>query len=354
VTTLVDDDGPAAVPSLVGRIGHPRNDREQLMIAFGPVPSRRLGRSLGINNIPPKVCPYSCVYCQLGRTIRESTGRQAFYEPEAVVAKVREKVADSRKAGEPIDYLTFVPDGEPTLDANLGESIRALRPLGIPIAVISNGALIDRKDVQADLAEADWVSLKVDAVSEELWRRINRPHGHLRLQPILDGMHAFAADFTGVLTTETMLLADLNDSETELRATAELVEELNPAVVYLAVPTRPPAEEWVRPATETAIARAYEFFRASHGQVELLVGYEGDAFATTGDPEEDLLSITAVHPMREAAVRRLINRAGADWELVTELVRRRRLVEVHYGTHRYYLRPIKEPKEPCPGEAARS
>ncbi len=323
------------------------------MIAFGPVPSRRLGRSLGINNIPPKVCPYSCVYCQLGRTIRESTERQSFYDLDAVVAEVGEKVADSHKAGEPIDYLSFVPDGEPTLDANLGRTIRALRPLGIPIAVISNASLIDREDVQADLAEADWVSLKVDAVSEELWRKIDRPHGHLRLLPILEGMRTFAAGFTGELMTETMLLADLNDTETELHAMADLVGKLDPAVAYLSVPTRPPAEDWVRPAGEAAIARAFEIFSAVHEQVELLVGYEGDAFATTGDPEEDLLSITAVHPMREAAVRRLIERAGADWELVMGLVRQGRLVEVHYGDHRYFLRPIKEPTEPCPGEAAK-
>ncbi len=313
------------------------------MIAFGPVPSRRLGRSLGINNIPPKVCPYSCVYCQLGRTNSERIDRQTFWEPEVVLDAVREKVEASRRAGESIDYLAVVPDGEPTLDVNLGRSIRALRSLDIPIAVISNGSLIDREDVQADLKEADWVSLKVDAVRQATWRRIDRPHGSLQLGPILEGMRTFAADFTGELVTETMLIQDLNDSEEELRATAELVGDLDPARAYLAVPTRPPAEEWVRPATEEAITRAYEVFRAYHGHVELLVGYEGDMFAATGDAEEDLLSITAVHPMREAAVRRLIERDGADWDLVEGLLRQGRLVEARYGTHRYFLRPLKEP-----------
>jgi phytoene dehydrogenase-like protein len=96
----------------------------------------------------------------------------------------------------------------------------------------------------------------------------------------------------------------------------------------------------VRPATEAALARAYEVFRAWHPRVELLAGYEGDAFASTGDPREDLLSITAVHPMREAAVRKLLERAGAGWELVTDLVRQGDLVEVSYGAHQYYLRPI--------------
>jgi wyosine [tRNA(Phe)-imidazoG37] synthetase (radical SAM superfamily) len=313
------------------------------MITFGPVPSRRLGRSLGINTIPPKVCTYSCVYCQLGRTSRMRTGRRSFLQPDAVVAAVREHMEAAKRAGERVDYLTFVPDGEPTLDANLGRTIRSLRPLHIPIAVISNGSLLDHEDVRADLAEADWVSFKADAVREEAWRCVDRPHRGLRLGPILDGMREFAAGFTGELATETMVLAGLNDSEAELRATAGFVAELSPATAYLAVPTRPPAEPWVRPATEAAITRAYEVFRAWHGRVELLVGYEGDAFVSTGDPREDLLSITAVHPMRAAAVRRLVERARADWDLVTDLVRQGRLVQVTYGTHQYFLRPIARP-----------
>lgn len=310
------------------------------MIAFGPVPSRRLGRSLGINSIPPKVCSYSCVYCQLGRTLSCRMARRAFHRPEAIAAAVREKVESLLSAGEQADYLTFVPDGEPTLDMNLGATIRLLRPLGIPIAVISNGSLLDREDVRRDLAEADWVSFKIDTVSEETWRRVNRPHGNLDLGAILDGMREFATAFTGELVTETMVLADLNDGESELRATAEFVGELWPDTAFLAVPTRPPAESWARPTSEAALARAYETFRAWHSRVELLVGYEGDAFASTGDTREDLLSITAVHPMREGAVRKLVERAGTGWDAVTELVRQGKLVEVDYAGHRYFLRPI--------------
>ncbi|MFO7652330.1 MAG: radical SAM protein [Candidatus Krumholzibacteriia bacterium] len=323
------------------------------MIAFGPVPSRRLGRSLGINNIPPKLCPYSCVYCQLGRTLKPTSVRQPFWGPGEVLAAVEAKVAASRRAGEPIDYLTFVPDGEPTLDANLGRTIRALRPLDIPIAVITNGALMPHDDVRDDLAEADWVSLKVDAASENVWRRIDRPHGRLRLEPILAGMRAFVDGFAGILATETMLLSDLNDSEAELRATAVLVGELHPAVAYLGVPTRPPTEPWALPAAESTIASAYEIFRERTDQVELLLGYEGDAFAATGDAREDLLAITAVHPMREAAVRQLIERDGGSWDLVPELIEHQQLVQVDYRGHRYFLRPIRRPPADFPEEAAR-
>ncbi len=313
------------------------------MIAYGPVPSRRLGRSLGINNIPPKVCPYSCVYCQVGWTTEQRVHRREFHPVEAVLAAVGEKVEASRRAGESIDYLTFVPDGEPTLDVNLGRMIQALRPLGIPIAVISNAALMDREDVRAELTGADWVSLKVDAVRAKTWQLVNRPHRSLRLASLLDGMRTFSGGFSGELTTETMLLSDLNDGEADLLATADFVGQLHPAAAYLAVPTRPPADESARPAGEEALARAHAMFQTACGRVELLVGYEGDAFASTGDLQEDLLSITAVHPMREAAVRKMVDRAGGHWDLVMELVREQRLVEVQYGAHRYYLRPVRAP-----------
>src|SRR4030043_566001 len=98
---------------------------DEPMIVFGPVPSRRLGRSPGINHIPPKHCTYSCVYCQLGRTMKLETGRQEFYRPEAIRKAVEKKVSSAREAGEAIDYLTFVPDGEPSLDIHLGEAIES-------------------------------------------------------------------------------------------------------------------------------------------------------------------------------------------------------------------------------------
>ncbi|GAH79790.1 unnamed protein product, partial [marine sediment metagenome] len=121
------------------------------MITFGPVPSRRLGRSLGINNIPPKVCSYSCVYCQVGRTLNIQVERRTFYEPEKILEEAFDRVKKTEKIGEAINYLTFVPDGEPTLDKNLGRTIELLKPPGIKIAVITNGSLIWREDVREEL-----------------------------------------------------------------------------------------------------------------------------------------------------------------------------------------------------------
>lgn len=316
------------------------------MIAFGPVPSRRLGRSLGINNIPPKVCTYSCVYCQLGRTLKMQVERHAFYEPETILQDVQHKVEQATKAGEAVDYLSFVPDGEPTLDVNLGREIELLRPLGIKIAVITNASLIWREDVREVLMGADWVSLKTDAVREEIWRKIDRPHGALQLAAILDGALAFSRAYQGKLVTETMLVAGLNDGEDHLTELTGFLAHLQPATAYLAIPTRPPAEDWVQPASENAVNRAYQILRKKAKQVEYLIGYEGNAFAFTGNVAEDLLSITAVHPMREEAVDDFLARAGADGSVVRSLVAQGQLVEMEYEGKKFFMRKLCVAKTP--------
>ena len=258
-------------------------------LTFGPVPSRRLGKSLGINNIPPKICTYACVYCQLGRTLEMSVRRRSFYEPLEILRAVQVKVERAKAAGEAIDYLTVVPDGEPTLDSRLGETIDLLKPLGIPVAVITNSSLIGDEAVRADLRKADWVSLKFDAVSEDVWHKIDRPARLLSLPDVLDGALAFASSFGGKLVTETMLVQGVNDSAPTLAATAGFIAQLQPSTAYLAIPTRPPAEEWVLPPDEATINRAYHVFSERIAHVEVLIGYEGNAFAQTGDPAETCL-----------------------------------------------------------------
>jgi wyosine [tRNA(Phe)-imidazoG37] synthetase (radical SAM superfamily) len=311
------------------------------VIAFGPVPSRRLGRSLGINNVPPKVCSYSCVYCQLGRTIKMSAERQEFYRPEDVLEAAREKVERAQQSGEPVDYLSFVPDGEPTLDTNLGQEIDELRSLGIKVAVISNSSLVWREDVRDDLGKADWVSLKVDSTRVDTWREIDRPHGSLRLDSILQGMEEFGASFEGQLVTETMLVQGVNDSPEQLAEVAAFISQLDPSVAYLSVPTRPPAEDWVQVPADVVLNQAYQVFSERLDQVEYLIAYEGHEFAFTGQVEEDLLSITSVHPMRRDAVEAFLSKAEEDWSVVERLLQEGLLSETEYSGATFYLRRFR-------------
>jgi wyosine [tRNA(Phe)-imidazoG37] synthetase (radical SAM superfamily) len=307
-------------------------------IAFGPVPSRRLGRSLGINNIPPKSCSYSCLYCQVGTTCGRQVELREFYTPESIFREVSFRLQTARRAGEPVDYLTFVPDGEPTLDIHLGRAIELLRPLKVPIAVISNASLLWRDEVRTALAGADWVSVKVDSVDPDIWRRLNRPHENLELSKILEGIRLFARQFQGELVSETMLIQGINDDEAGVLNVAEFLDEINLSRAYLAIPTRPTAEPDIAGPGETVLNRAYQIMSTRLAQVEYLIGYEGDAFATSGDARQDLLGITAVHPMRESAVKELLKRANTTWSVVDELIAENKLKQVEYQGKYYYVR----------------
>jgi wyosine [tRNA(Phe)-imidazoG37] synthetase (radical SAM superfamily) len=278
----------------------------------------------------------------LGRTIKMQVTRPVFYEPGEVFEAVQNKVEKAKKTGESVDYLTFVPDGEPTLDANLGREIELLRPLGIKIAVITNSSLIYLLGVRRDLKKADWVSLKLDSTREETWRRLDRPYRRLQLAAILEGMLRFAEDYGGELVTETMLVQGINDGDEQLEEVGGFLAQLKPARAYLSIPIRPPAEAWVRPPGEEVINRAYQTLSKRLDHVEYLIGYEGNAFAFTGDVEEDLLSITAVHPMREEAVNEFLTRAGSDWSVVQRLIDGGQLVETEYDERSFYMRRLHE------------
>ena len=290
-------------------------------IAFGPVPSRRLGRSLGINNIPPKICSYACAYCQAGATLKKQINRQAFYDPEQLFTSVAAKVQRVVKAGESVDYLAFVPNGEPTLDFNLGREIDLLRSLGIKIALITNASLLWQEGTRKDLGKADWVSLKLDTVSDAAWRRLNRPHPKLQLPLLLEGMLEFCRDYQGELVAETMLVQGINDDESSALQLAEVLGRMRLTRVYLSVPTRPPADPWVRIPSEEALNRTYQILSGTLDSVELLTDYEGNSFTQTGDAQTDILAVTAVHPMREEAVREFLAASKTDWDVVDRLVR---------------------------------
>jgi len=199
--------------------------------------------------------------------------------------------------------------------------------------------------VREELGEADWVSLKVDAAPEAIWHRVNRPHRSLQLASIRERMLEFAGDYKGELMTETMLIEGVNDGEENIKGIADFLVRLRPDRAYLSIPTRPPAENWAHPPNEETINRAFQILSEKVDHVEHLIGYEGSEFSFTGNVEEDLLSITAVHPMREDAVSEFLTRAEADWAVVHRLVAQDQLVETEYGGHQFYLRKFRRSSE---------
>jgi wyosine [tRNA(Phe)-imidazoG37] synthetase (radical SAM superfamily) len=311
------------------------------MIAFGPIPSRRLGKSLGINNIPPKHCSYSCLYCQLGKTIDYCSTRQAFYSPEQIFEEVRKKVEMAGNHNEHIDYLSFVPDGEPTLDINLGKSIILLKSLGIKIAVITNSSLLSHEEVRIDLCGADLVSVKIDTTDAGIWKKINRPHKDIEHSSVMDGIVSFKNIFRGRLITETMLVKNINDKSGNINEVADFISDLSPDAAYITIPLRPPAVRSVSPPDESVVNTCYQIFKEKIKHVECLTGYEGNEFAFTGNIEDDILSITAVHPMRQDAVNELLNKSGSKFAVIDSLIEQGKLVETTYKNKKYYIRKLK-------------
>lgn len=306
------------------------------MITFGPVPSRRLGQSLGINNIPDnKICTYACIYCQVGATRHYTLERQPFYTPGQIFAAVEEHLGKLQVMP---DYLTFVPNGEPTLDIHLEESISLLKKVGIPIAVITNASLLGDAGVRNALLLADWVSVKVDANDEAIWKKINRPHPKLTFEGYKEGLLAFTSAYKGILATETLMVEGVNDGAELLQLNASLIATINPATAYLSIPTRPPAMRSVKKPDEEAINRAYQIYTGAGLHSELLLGFEGSDTGFTGDAREDILNMSAVHPIREETMREILRKNKAESSLPDQLVGEKEIREVIYQDKKFWIR----------------
>ncbi len=217
---------------------------------FGPVPSRRLGMSLGVDMVPFKTCSFDCIYCQLGRTTDKSVQRQSYVPKEEVLDELREVLdneADSagRDARAPrIDFITFSGSGEPTLNSDIGEMIRRVKTFSsVPVAVLTNGSLLYRDDVRKDLSRADMVAPSLDAIMKGSFERVNRPHESLTAEMLTEGLRKFAQEFEGEIWLEIMLVKGVNDDPEELRQTAELVRGLKVDKIHLNTVARPPTEE---------------------------------------------------------------------------------------------------------------
>ncbi|MEM5785919.1 MAG: radical SAM protein [Syntrophobacteraceae bacterium] len=228
---------------------------------FGPVPSRRLGRSLGIDVIPPKTCSLDCIYCESGATTHLSLKRQYFAEPAEVLREVEEFFGRFPRGA---DALTFSSAGEPTLYSGIGELIRLLKTKypDIPLVVLTNGSLLWDSDVRKDLLQADRVVPSLDAVSPGAFNAINRPHPALRIDAILEGLHAFRQEYGGRLHIEVMLVSGVNDNPDELSALADAIALIEPDAIELNTVVRPPALPGTRGLTEVEMKRAASFFPA--------------------------------------------------------------------------------------------
>jgi wyosine [tRNA(Phe)-imidazoG37] synthetase (radical SAM superfamily) len=302
---------------------------------FGPVPSRRLGRSLGIDPIPLKTCNWNCVYCQLGRSTPLTNQRREYVPRGEIVLQMKAALEGHRR--EEIDWITFVGSGEPTLHAGLGWMIRQIKTLtNIPIAVITNGSLLHRPDVREELCAADAVLPSVDAGTETLYHTINRPHPHLLFPNFVEGLVAFRDVYRGKLWVEVMLVKGLNDSEEVLRSLAKILRRIMPDAIHLSLPIRPPAEPWVQPADEEALMRAVAILGSAASVIHPVEG----EFDLSGYENilEAIIAIVTRHPLREEDLVRALNRWAPSrvTEALRELAASGRAQVISRFGHRYW------------------
>ncbi|MDP0505611.1 MAG: radical SAM protein [Fusobacterium sp. JB019] len=265
---------------------------EKMKFLFGPVPSRRLGRSLGISPIPKKTCNYSCIYCQLGRTNKMTNIRQEFFKIENILNEFKIYLKDSDK----FDIITIVGEGEPTLYSQLGNLILELKKLtDKPIAVITNGALFSDENVFKELLNADFVLPSLDAYNEELSKKIDRPHGSISFEKEINGLINFSNTYKGNLWIEIMLIDGFNSDKNSISNFKKLLRKIKYDRLYLNTPVRPPAENFVKTVSKSVM----EYASKELGGISIDMLSSGFFFSEIKDSIEAILSIIRRHPMNQ-------------------------------------------------------
>jgi wyosine [tRNA(Phe)-imidazoG37] synthetase (radical SAM superfamily) len=258
---------------------------------FGPVPSRRLGRSLGVDLIPPKTCPYNCIYCEVGPTTCQTRKRFSFQTEEII-----QELAGFLKApGAKPDVITLAGSGEPTLNQGIGRIIREIKAMSpIPVAVLTNGALLYLPEVRRELAAADIVLPSLDAAREETYRTINRPLPELSLESLMEGLTAFRREYRGQIWLEVLLLKGLNDTEAELTLLRRAITQIAPDKIQLNTAVRPVVADSARPLEETEMEAAAA---ALGGPVSVIATFSRADIAGSPREDDDFVEMLSRRPM---------------------------------------------------------
>lgn len=304
---------------------------------YGPVPSRRLGTSLGLDIVPYKTCSFNCVYCQLGRTDKPSTRRRKFYPIGEILKDIRQALA----SGRPVDFITFSGSGEPTLNTAIGELIRRLKKMtSIPVAVLTNSSLLSRPSIRRALAGADLVVPSLDAATDKAFKQVNRPAPSVRLERILEGLEAFRREFKGRIWLEVMLVKDINDSPADIRALKKAIARIRPDRVQLNTVVRPPAESWAVPLTREELERIKHELG---GKTEVVAEFRDTTPSPTApDLEAAILSLVGRRPVTKKEIMTTLGgREDEVRRVLEELLKKKEIGLLKHKGRRFYVRAGK-------------
>jgi len=305
---------------------------------FGPVPSRRLGNSLGINPIPLKTCNYSCVYCQLGKTSDLRNEIKEYFPLEDIKLELLDFFKNVKELP---DYITIVGEGEPLLYSKLGELIAFIKENFLPpLALITNGSLLYLKDVRDSVSDVDVILPTVDTVIPETFLKINRPHRDLKLEKILKGLILTRESINGEFWAEVMLVKGLNDSEKEIIALSEYFRKLKPHRIFINIPVRPPADSWV----EMPDISAFHIIEKYIPEAEFINFSESGVI----DPhaydslEELIVSVSRRHPISLQLLKKSVKESDEKIEEeIKRLEKERKIKLIKHGS-KTFIRGLSE------------
>jgi wyosine [tRNA(Phe)-imidazoG37] synthetase (radical SAM superfamily) len=299
---------------------------------YGPVPSRRLGYSLGVDILPLKTCTLDCIYCQLGRTPKKRIERKKYFDVESILLQIKNAIEEEKK----IDVITFSGSGEPTLNVLLGKLIREIKKATtIPVAVLTNSTLLSLKSVREAMLPADIVVPSFDAATQEVFERMNRPHPSLRIQKIVEGLKQFRRQFSGKIWLEILFVKGVNDSPSHLKTLKKSIAEINPDKIHLNTVVRPPAEKSAHPLTPQEL-----------GKIRAFLGKKAEVVATfkkiqqgpaSRHLEETLLAMVARRPVTLDDMSRSLGKHKNELiKHCTSLLREGKIKLVHHEGKKFY------------------
>ncbi|MDO9541921.1 MAG: radical SAM protein [Kiritimatiellia bacterium] len=308
---------------------------------FGPVPSRRLGRSLGVDLVPFKTCSYDCIYCQLGRTTNKTVERREYVPLNAVLSELRRKLEQCRP-----DYITLSGSGEPTLYAPIGELIRGIKKrTKIPVAVLTNGSLLWDRDVQDALLSAEVVVPSLDAGDESIFQNVNRPHSSISFSQMVGGLVEFRKRYSKVIWLEVFLLGGITAIKAEVSRIAKIAKHIRPDRIQLNTVTRPPAEDFAFPVPSAQMKR---FCRAFGGKAEVITEYQGRTGKGVVMPDnDDVLALLGRRPCTLKDIADGLNLHPTQVAKTLEHLRDDGKIIEQRVDNRIYYKPVKSRSAPA-------
>ena len=306
-------------------------------VLYGPVPSRRLGFSLGVDILPFKTCSMDCIYCQLGASVKTTLRRRGYVSARTALAQIRKALASDQR----IDAITFSGSGEPTLNAGIGTIIRGIkRSTRIPVVVLTNSSCFTRPEVRRELLGADIVVPSLDAATDAVFRKINRPHAGLTAAGIIAGLAAFRREFRGKIWLEIMLVRGVNDGPGHLRKLKAAVALIRPDRIQLNTVVRPPAERRARPIGRDELERIRDFFGEGAEIIADFKALSPSPSAGAGDAEADILAVAGRRPVTAADLALSLGRPATEIAaLVDRLAAAGKIKAVPHNGTVYYETP---------------